>query len=75
MTGILRCPFCGSQSMLDNWNGKTGDKMFFVRCYVSRCNVAGPERATEDEAIAAWNTRHWIEGQVMPKQFVEDKDE
>lgn len=48
------CPFCG---------GKGGAKALFGCCAVmcKKCRSAGPERATRNEAIDAWNMR-WYDG-------------
>lgn len=50
---LLPCPFCGSDLMVivpDTYDTR------YVRC--SDCFSKGEPRATEDDAIDAWNARH-----------------
>jgi Lar family restriction alleviation protein len=47
------CPFCGNPVEPPARADEFGD--WRVSCW--RCEVAGPERKSRDEALAAWNTR------------------
>ncbi len=66
-TELNPCPFCGSPGVEVQYNGPNEDQIkeamfygadwdaaYFVACW---CGSTGPERADEDAAILAWNTR------------------
>lgn len=52
------CPWCGCAPIVDTWQPKSGGITYFGRCYSPVCKLTGPERATEHEAVAAWN--NWL---------------
>jgi len=49
---IKPCPFCGS----DGFNGTT-ITFYYVYCGNPKCNMFGPNKKTEQDAINAWNQR------------------
>jgi Lar family restriction alleviation protein len=59
MTELLGCPFCGGDDVAD-FHSITGD--LHIACV--DCDGRGPDRKSEAEAIAAWNTRAPIAGQA-----------
>ena len=55
MPEFLNCPFCGSKAKVDKPSlSAPGWQVFCTKCDSVATNVF----ATEDAAIAAWNTRH-----------------
>jgi Lar family restriction alleviation protein len=54
-TELKPCPFCGGEAALGG-----GPDGAFVNCTdcLASTNVLHPHGDTDDEAIAAWNTRH-----------------
>jgi hypothetical protein len=59
MTELLGCPFCGAAGAICSWENLSG---FWVNC---SCGVETPERRTEAEAIALWNTRVHAQGEAV----------
>lgn len=62
MTNELKpCPFCGGEAETFHWRGE-----WWIACDNDGCEnrVETLERATEAEAIAAWNTRTAYPGEV-----------
>lgn len=53
-TALLPCPFCGGGAdvMVPEDDNTPAATVMCMNCY-----IVGPERGTETEAIAAWNTR------------------
>lgn len=49
MTEIVNCPFCGGVATV-------GGLVPWVEC--QSCGASGPQKTTDEEAIAAWNHRH-----------------
>ena len=49
MAEIVKCPFCGGVATV-------GGLVPWVEC--QSCGASGPQKTTDEEAIAAWNTRH-----------------
>lgn len=58
---LTRCPFCGTEAILENW--EFGDFFTVVCADKKECGAQGPDRATEQDAITAWNTRTLTEGE------------
>lgn len=55
MTDLLPCPFCGKPGAMCELEEEPGSPMsFWVNC---SCGIETPERRTEAEAVALWNTR------------------
>ena len=52
MTELKPCPYCCKRNDLGTAKWARG---FVIRC--GYCGAIGPNRRTEPEAIAAWNTR------------------
>lgn len=57
---LLPCPFCGSGCHLAD----TGNK--WISC--NSCDAEGPVRATEQDAIKAWNVRAGV-AQTVPSAW------
>lgn len=59
---MKKCPFCGGEAVLK----KDLYGMRYVKCdtHKNKCTVypSTPPFKTDEEAIAAWNTRHSDEG-------------
>lgn len=53
-TDLLPCPFCGN-APAPEVNRHFITRRFFIWCL--DCDIAGPERKTEQEAVDAWNSR------------------
>jgi len=52
---MMPCPFCGGSDLVF-WKGSIGrDPLCVVACV--HCSTNGPTRASESQAIAAWNQR------------------
>lgn len=49
MAEIVKCPFCGGVATV-------GGLVPWVEC--QSCGASGPQKTTDEEAIAAWNHRH-----------------
>lgn len=54
---IESCPFCGSEAMLAYLNRWKDNELFRVACKFLSCDIYGPIKSTEAEAVTAWNTR------------------
>ena len=51
------CPFCGSEAMLSYLNRWKDNELFRVSCKSLSCDIYGPIKSTEAEAVTAWNIR------------------
>lgn len=58
------CPFCGSRDVKISPPVNDGPEDVFdclnqwqVGCHALGCEITGPSRETEEECIAAWNSR------------------
>lgn len=51
---IVSCPFCHSKKVGIDLCSYYYDLPYVVRC--KRCHANGPNKATEEEAVEAWNT-------------------
>ena len=51
------CPFCGEQPWPDVQNVGYNPEVPQQAVWCDKCKAVGPDKATEGEAIAAWNTR------------------
>lgn len=50
------CPFCGCEA--HSFRDQSEDfPMFYAECMRPRCNVSTRGYGSEEEAVAAWNTR------------------
>ena len=55
---VRRCPFCGGNGLIYSFDNIRDKRLeWFVQCYAIPCSGRGPIRVSEEEAIAAWNTR------------------
>lgn len=52
MPDLKPCPFCGGKPILVFSLSTSA-----VRCERQRCLATGPDRKTDERAIAAWNRR------------------
>lgn len=55
---VLPCPFCAGVKLdgLDMMDGRSEkDSKYWLYC--RSCGAAGPESATEEEALKKWNRR------------------
>ncbi len=69
MTNELKpCPFCGSvDTRVFNDPDEYGRDSYGVQCGSGSCSICGPQRSSEEEAVAAWNTRQpydWRDGAI-----------
>ena len=55
MSELLPCPFCGGEAETLTAESMHGGYLFGIMC--SDCRSRGDVYTTEDEAIAAWNSR------------------
>jgi hypothetical protein len=63
---IAPCPFCGTSNDEEEKIWLIPDDYPFWKMYAVCCDITGPYKATQEEALAAWNTRppspgelHW----------------
>ena len=64
MRMMKSCPFCGGAARLDNDDcGPSDDDVSWwpecenKQCVIYGCKIGGPDYATAEAAIAAWNVR------------------
>lgn len=56
MADLKPCPFCGGEAeTLKDFEGLLFDWYYYIQC--KKCYSSSRLYKTEDEAIAAWNTR------------------
>lgn len=58
-TQLARCPFCGGEAECIEFDGyrPSSPKTYRVSCNDEDCTMQSAEYRTEEDAIAAWNTR------------------
>ena len=61
MEKLKPCPFCGGKAVVE----LCGKGNFAHWCVWCNCGVLKQDHKTEAEAIEAWNTRTYPEGEVM----------
>lgn len=72
MRELKSCPFCGGEAQISD--GGYSGKCFATRCQNERCVAHGQAvYETEEEAIAAWNTRTATLQEYQPWVSVEDR--
>lgn len=56
---INDCPFCGSESLEDNFNDVYAKDLYSIECM--DCGARSPIEKTPEKAVESWN---WIDDQI-----------
>jgi hypothetical protein len=58
------CPFCGGRALPDQFKPEPPFEFRYI-CENKACEAWGPEKPTQEEAVATWNIRHPAETQEV----------
>lgn len=62
MSDLKKCPFCGGEAMIDNYEKMLTGRYYMIVCRKCKCN--SEKFKIKENAVRAWNTRKPIQNIV-----------